>query len=125
MAVPFSPLSEFLESKDAQGELEKYLSTWGGNLFGNAMREYALKLDGTQAATGQDGARACVEMMFELTLSRQNAKKERQQQAKTGGDVPRGKQKRLHHGPPPPPKSRVDPPAPPSAPPAPVLPPKT
>lgn len=130
MAVPFSPLSEFLESKEAQGELEKFLSKWEGTLFGNAMREYALKLDGTQAATGQDGARACVEMMFDLTLSRQNAKKERQQEAKVAGQAPRGNSKRLLRKDPPPPASRANPPpppappTPPAAPPAPILPPK-
>lgn len=112
MAVPFSPLSEFRESTEAQGELEKFLSTWAGELFINAMREYALKLDGTQAATGQDGARAVVEQMLELTLGRQNAKRERHQEQKTTPEVPIGKQKRLHRGPPPAPASRANPPAP-------------
>ncbi len=107
--TPFSPLSEFEESEVLAGELEMFFLTTAGGQFINAIREYALYLDGRQTGTPQDGARAVVDKMLSLTLSRRNARIERMksQRSPTSGTA-----KQLQRKPPPPPRSRVPQPEP-------------
>jgi hypothetical protein len=102
--TPFSPLSEFEESEVLAGELETFLLTTTGGQFINAIREYALYLDGRQTGTPQDGARAVVDKMLSLTLSRRNARIERMKAQRSPSS---GNAKHLQRKPPPPPASRV------------------
>ncbi len=107
--IPFSPLSEFEESDVLAGELESFFLTTAGGQFINAMREYALYLDGRQTGTPQDGARAVVDKMLSLSLSRRNERIERMKQHR---GPTTGTAKQLSRKPPPPPASRVPKPEP-------------
>lgn len=118
----FSQLSEFLESETAQGELEKFYLTTVGRLFIGAITEYALHLDGNCVGTPQDGARAVVDKMLDLTFSRVNASKQKETAKPADDKRPPVLRKQLHRLPPTPPASRKFPQPEPIPP---VLPPKT
>lgn len=105
--IPFSPLSEFESSDVLAAELEQFLLTTTGGQFINAMRDYALHLDGRQTGTPQDGARAMVDKMLSLTMSHRNARIEQMKKARGQGQPQERDKKHLLRQPPPPPRSRV------------------
>ncbi len=101
--IPFSPLSEFEQSDVLAAELERFFLEPAGGQFINAMRDYALHLDGRQTGTPQDGARAMLDKMLSLTMSHRNARIE--QAKKNRG--PTAQPRQLLRKDPPPPASRV------------------